>query len=346
MKKRILNLGLLALFLMSLLSCSSHDESLPVRQLKPERAIHQLSDSSFFSDIRSIVYYKDRYFLTDYERDNIFILNKNLELEKTLGRKGKGPGELLGSSQLGLYHDSIFVSNDYKRTIEVFNDTIHLQTLHIPKSLYMKLGLRLGMKDEKIFVSSYNGRNCISGISLHSDSILSFGDLKPYRTPRETRIKNGRHIQVMGNRIVAVSVCRPEMEIYNLSGVKVGAYNYGEIPLVRAFMQYVDRQPKEEDSYDRLASDIYASGNKIFILTLSIGKEGNRHCNTIIEFELADDHIVPVQILDLGNGWFGPICVSNDKVLAYDQRVATLTLYDIPESVETHEMASNNLSEE
>jgi len=337
MKEKRTYTGLLCLFLLSLFSCSSHDESLPlpVKQLKPEHSIHQMSDSSLFSSIRSIVYDKNRYFMTDFERDNIFILNKNLELEETLGRKGRGPGELQGASQLEVYHDSLFVANGFKRTIEVFNAAGHLQTLPIPGTLYVNFGMRLGMKDEKIFVSSYDGHHCISGISLHSDSILGFGDLKPYRTPRETRIKNGRHIQVMGNRIVAVSVCRPEMEIYNLSGQKMGAYNYGEIPLVRAFMQYVDRQPKEENSYDQLASDVYASGNKIFVLTLSIGKEGNRHLNKIIEFELADDHIVPVQILDLGNGWFGSICVSKDKVLAYDERVATLTLYDIPESVQS-----------
>src|SRR5699024_6159510 len=96
-------------------------------------AIDQLSDSSFFCNVTSIDYKDGKYYISDYERGNIFVLDKQLNLINTLGIKGKGPGELLGASQLFVHSaDSVLIYNDGKKSIELFDQERHQSTITLP----------------------------------------------------------------------------------------------------------------------------------------------------------------------------------------------------------------------
>ena len=55
-------------------SCSTSNESIAFKHLKPDLLINVFSDSSFFSDIECLSSYKDQILAADFKRDQIFIL--------------------------------------------------------------------------------------------------------------------------------------------------------------------------------------------------------------------------------------------------------------------------------
>src|SRR5690606_23185391 len=86
-----------------LFSCKSQE--IPVSYLRSDMRIDRLSDSSYLSDVRSMVF--DQYlYVTDYERNQIIKLTPEGELLGYLGAKGKGPGEFLGASDIIVHGDS------------------------------------------------------------------------------------------------------------------------------------------------------------------------------------------------------------------------------------------------
>lgn len=324
--KNILYQSLCLIFVFT--SCSHHQEVLPVQELKKRISINQLSDSSFFSDIRSIAFYKDDFFISEYNRNHIFILNHNLELKKTLGSKGQGPGELLGAGNLFLYRDSIFIINDGKRTIEVFDFNNHLETIRIPQNFSLTSDIRFCLYEKKIFLPKVLPTSSIAALSLDSDSVIEFGHLKKWDTQQETRIKNKRHLNLLGDKIIAIPDCQPNIEVYNMKGELLLNYNSRSIDLVDQFLKFAEKKERTPNSYSQLAQDTYIYGNQIFILIRSVDQNDNVQSNRIIQFELADNKIIPKQILHLGEGWFGYICVTEESILAYNQSSSELILYD------------------
>lgn len=320
---------LLLLSFSILLSCNENNSKLPLHKLTVELSINRFSDSTFFSDIRSLYYHDGKFFATDNVRDNIFLLNSQLELEITLGNTGRGPGELLGASDLFLYHDSIFVLNDYNRTFEIFNRDGHLKTIRLPHQIVgLHSGYRFCVKNGKIILSNPNVSTSISKFSYTSDSIFCFGNLKVFRTEKETQVKNNRHLQMIEEEIIALPDCHPNIEIYNQSGELLVNYEFRNIDLINELLQFTENQNSAPNSYYRLFQDLYVYNNQIFILTLSLNKNGRIQCNKIIQFEMTKNNIIPKKIFDLGDGWFGPFCVTGEKILAFNSRTAELILYN------------------
>jgi hypothetical protein len=65
-------------------------------------------------------------------------------------------------------------------------------------------------------------------------------------------------------------------------------------------------------------------------LTLSVNKKNKIEANKILQFEIKEQTLEPTKILDLGKGWYSPICVSQDYIIAFNQTTSELTKYNLP----------------
>jgi len=323
--KNLLCLTLLMIPLV--MSCGNRGNELPIQALKKEKSIDRLSDSSFFSDIRSAAFHKGKFIISDYGQNKVIVLDSKLELEKTLGSEGKGPGELQGASQVCIYRDSIFIINDYKRTIEVFSPDNHVRTIEPPQSLGLSSFVRFCLHNDQIFLANYHPTASISALSLHSDSITWFGNLKKYGTERETRIKNKRNLHATAGRIIAVPNCQPKIEMYNMEGTLLSEFDARSIGLVNRYVQSIEKEKQGENSYSIIFFDSYVFENQLFVLTASLDENDEAQCNTIIHFEVANSEILPKQILLLGKGWFNPICANGEVILTINRKTDELSLY-------------------
>lgn len=315
------------IYILSSTSCKDDIRHLPKVNLDRELSINQFSDSSYFSDIRSLYYTNGKYYASDYQRDQIFILNNNLELLKTLGQKGKGPGELLGASNIYVNNDTIFVYNDSKRTFELFNSEEHLKTINLLPQHRLSSDIGFAVKKGELYFSSFFSPFSISKYYYKLDSAQFFGRSKDYRTPRERRIKNKRHIHVLENRIVAIPDCQPFVELYTLKGEYINSFDLSNIRPVKKMLEYVGRNNYAENSYSQFFQESYVYKNNVFILITTVEENDEKFTNTLLQLELESDLINPIRLLNLGNDWFDSFCVSDDKIIAFNGSTSNLIRY-------------------
>ncbi|HCY01428.1 MAG TPA: hypothetical protein DG754_14925 [Bacteroidales bacterium] len=316
------------IYMLSGTSCKDDTSHLPTVNLEKDLSINQLRDSSYISDIRSLFYYNGKYYASDYKRDQILILNENLELQKILGQKGKGPGELLGASDIYVYNDTIFVFNDSKRSFELFNSEEHLQTIDLLSQHSFSSGMRFAVNNSEIYFSSFYSQYSISRYYYKLDSAQFFGRSTEYRTPRESRIKNKRHVHVLDSKIVAIADCQPFIDVYTLAGEFVTSFDLSSIDQIKKIIEYVERNNYAENSYFQFFPESYVCEDNIFILITTVGKNDEKYKNTLLELELEGDAIKPVRLLNLGDGWFKSFCISGNKIVAFNGSTAELIRYD------------------
>jgi hypothetical protein len=312
------------------ISCNNNSIQIPTIKLNPVQSVSQFRDSVFLSGIRSIYFDNNTYYLTDYERNKIFVLNKDFELLKFFGEEGKGPRELLGASQIYVNEDSIYVYNDSKDALELFNNGNHIKTINLPYDINFNGDTRFFIRDHLIFMSNPNESSSISCFSIDGILLKNFGDIKKYQTDKETIINNFKHVCFYNDNILAVSDCNPNIEMYKMNGEKIAEYDFSCLPMVKKLMKFTGRQSLSSNSYYVIISDIYIFKNKLFLLTLSVNKKNKIEANKILQFEIKEQTLEPTKILDLGKGWYSPICVSQDYIIAFNQTTSELTKYNLP----------------
>lgn len=304
-------------------SCSDSNE-IGVFKLRKTVEVNQLSDSTFLTDVRSIRNYKEKFYLTDYSRNQIIILDKTLKLINTMGSTGKGPGEFLGADQLYIEEDTIYVMNDGHRTIEVFDRVKHLKTIKFPNSIKLAADKKFVKSDEYFYLSKVDvdGSVCKYGF----DKIVKqFGLIENYKSEKETFIKNQKHILKYKNNIISVSDNKPKLEMYTTSGDLVYKLDYGNIELVDNTMDFIEKQTLTENSYYEFVSDAYVFSNKLYLLILT--HDGQKmFSNKVLEFDINDVGFTVSRILDLGDDWFESICASNDILMASNGALVSFKL--------------------
>ncbi len=328
--KQIIFLIYFFIALFATISCNNESTEVPIIKLNSLKRINEFSDSTFVSGIRSIYFEDKYYYLTDYERNRIFVLDENLNLLKSFGKGGKGPGEFLGAAHIYANNDSIYVHNDGKKTFELFKDGDHIKTIQLPYDMNLNCDMRYAIKDNTFYISNPNKFSSISNVSTKGVVLKNFGEIRKYQTDKETIIKNFKHICFYRDNILSVSDCNTIIETYNMKLEKIYKYNYSEIPIVKNLLNAIQKEKFGKNSYFRIVSDIYVNENKLYLLIASIGENGKKVNNKILQFEIEGKVLKPLNILDLGEGWFGPICVTENFVVSFNHKTSELIKYDLP----------------
>ncbi|MCD8184486.1 MAG: 6-bladed beta-propeller [Bacteroides sp.] len=74
----------------------------------------EFGDESMLSDIAKVVCCKNRIYVLSTEEPTVFIFDAMGKYEKKL-RKGQGPGEVVFVSDLGVYNDTLYVLDSYRK---------------------------------------------------------------------------------------------------------------------------------------------------------------------------------------------------------------------------------------
>ena len=302
----------LIIAVLCLFSCKNQE--MPVSYLRSDMRIDRLSDSSYLSDVRSMVF--DRYlYVTDYERNQIIKLTPEVELLGYLGAKGKGPGEFLGASDIIVQGDSLWVYNDGNRSFEVFRSDGHLQTIRLPDNIDYSGGFNFFLLRDRLFLSSVSETNSLCSFDVKTSAIERFGQPKVFDTDIHTRIRNHRHLSGTDSCIFAVSDNMPVIEKYSHSGQLLETLDYSGIPIVRERLAVI-RENTIPNGYTLLVEDVCYDDGKLYLLLYA--NRGNRiSCSDILVIELSDRNMSCHRLLNLGDSWYGTICVSGSRLYAF-----------------------------
>jgi hypothetical protein len=325
----IKNKNILMLLLLSCLSAGCIKQSRKVGQenLKREASFYQLSDSSYISDVRGIVASNNKFYITDYIRNQCFILDKNLKLTRTLGSGGKGPGEFIGASTVNVFQDTIYIINDGKKSIEIYDINGYLGSLYPTISgAYLK-NSRFVKNKKGLYFSNVNKGGSITNLSSHGE-IKNFGFLKQYSTEKETYIKNTKHLLNYKQNIIAVSNNRLEIEMYNNEGIITTKLNFENLALMKDRMNLISKEKNIENSYYELIPDAYVFNDNLYLL-LTTNKREIVDTNKILEIRINNNNLEIARILSLGEGWFTSFCVTKKHILAYDGQNSKMVMFKL-----------------
>lgn len=309
-------------------SCNQKNNTVDRISLKSEIKINQLTDSTFLTDVRSIGYSNNKIYLTDYKRNQIIILDKNLKFLKSFGTTGKGPGELLGADCLEIINDTIFVVNESKKAIEVFDKFGFIKTIALPTSVQLPLP-RFAKINNSFYLSNPSSNK---NITVYNPPNIqkTFGQLKQYQTPSETAIKSRKHIVKYKNNIIAISDNQPTIEMYDINGNLLSKFNYGNVDVVSKTIDFINQQPKETDGYYMLISDVNIYSNKLYLIIITNAKKDVKS-NKVIEIDIENTNFKISRILDLGKGWFTTFCVTENNLISFDAKNGNLVKFKLKE---------------
>ena len=295
----------------SLLTISCNDKK-EISQVTLEKVVEidQLGDSTFISDVRSLDVYNDKIYLTDYQANQVFVLNSEFELLNTMGGPGRGPGEFMGAEGVAVFQDTVYVINDGKQSFELYDEDGHIQTIAISGSR-LAPGKRFLISENGLFFSTRNANENINSYK-NGRIIDTFGSPGETGSEIASRVKNQRHILGFHNRIIAVSDSRPEIETYDTKGNFISRFNYNE---VKGIKQTMAAQPKAENSYIEIVTDAFLNSGNLYLLVLTTD-EGEKDLNKVLELEIQEEGFEVNRILDLGEGWFSSFVVNDNYLVA------------------------------
>lgn len=313
---------------LSLFSCKQINSDVRIIKLQEDTIISQLSDSSFFADVRSL-FFHDKIYLTDYSRDQIIILDKDGNFIKTLGGKGKGPGEFLGASHLFKNNDTLYIANDAKRCIEVFTDSGYIRSLAFPQTVSLRANSRFFVHGSDFALTSFSDDNSNVFFDMVSGKTKNWGRLIKFTTGKQTRIRNHRHLFKYKSFILSVSNNMPIIEKYDLSGRILDVYDYSRVPVIQQTINHVENEKMGENTYFKMVPDAYLDNEKLYLLITS-RKNDRVSSNHILEITV-NDKMKITAIYILGNGWYNSICISKNQLWTFNVLNGNLSKYTLNE---------------
>lgn len=327
MKK--LNCFLIYFLALIVLSCSKQNTVLKEMVLKQDTVITQFNDSTYFSDIRTMFF--DKYlYVSDYKRDQIIVLNNKAEVIKTLGRKGHGQGEFIGVSHIYVANDTIYAQNDMKRSIEVYTLDGYIKTVPLINIniIQLKTDTRFFYLNNTFYLSTVTNQNSIVAYNIATDSIKHFGKIDRFATEKHTYFRNDRNILLMeGKYIIATSHVVPVVEKYNLKGDLIEEFNYKHILPVQKRLKFIETKKVEINSVYELISDAYIESNKLYLILISNNGD-DVNSNIILEIEIGDK-MKATNLYNLGEGWYGTMCITKNHLWAFDRIKGNLVRFTL-----------------
>ncbi|MFT5892936.1 MAG: hypothetical protein ACI9Y7_003051 [Dokdonia sp.] len=325
-----LKLLLVSGFLFLFYSCSTSNTTAEVDTitLAMETELSRLSDGSFIADVRSIDFKHNQFYLTDYSRNEILVLDEDLVLKNTIGTGGEGPGEFKGASSITVSDDFMYVINDGKQTVEVFKGNEHVETINPQIILSSGTPLRFGAIDNTFYFSNPESQNSVSHYTS-DDEISSFGEIRDFPNLSETLIKNYTHVLMHSRGVITVSDNLPTIVFYDLNKNVLSKMDYSNLPLVQEHLDVLKRNPTEENSYYILASDAYVFLDTLYVL-LTLQNEQGPSSNKVLEIKIdTDGELNMLSMLDLGDGWYTAICANKSNLVSFNTTSGNVIKFEL-----------------
>jgi len=327
------NIGYLYFFIfigLICVQCKSNLEQIRFQYLLT-KSFSTLSDSTFISDIRSIEFRDDSFYFSDFNRGQVIQLNRDLEVLKTFGSNGDGPGEFLGALSLVVDHRNISCLNQGKQSIEIFDEisSQHTNTVKLPPAILgTTLNTRFAAIDGKYFISAPASGSTVAVFDQASQVLFSFGSLVPFQTSFESLIRNCSFVLKSSDSddIITVSDNTPLIRVFDVNGNLKWEEDIGFIEPIKERGYFSENAIKKPNSFHSLFQDAYFSDGHLYLLSIS-GRSSPK-CNELIVLSLNDEGLKFKSIVSLSGTWYSSFAVDDNlNILAYNTSGDQLEYY-------------------
>lgn len=323
--------GLLLVFVIPILFCCQCQRRAADKTLHYQKTFQAatLSDSSYVSDVRCIRYFEGLFFVSDYNRGQVVALNRDLNVMKTYGNAGKGPGEITGA--LGVYptRENIYCVNQGAQSIEVYdlNSGIHKRSIRLPiEILGTTLNTRIFEQEGHFFFAAPASGNLVA-VFDDSGMQFKFGALIPFETSFETMIRNSSFLfQTIESKILVVSDNIPEIRLFDSTGNQELKVDISFIEPIKQRLYFSSNAQKRANSFHNLFEDVYYQDGLLYLLAIS-GKD-KPVCNEVVILSLDKNDVRVHSVVPLDGRWYTSIAVDKSRnLLVYNAGADQLEYY-------------------
>lgn len=309
--------------------CQPRSEGEPITYQKKNQ-VSTLSDSSFVSDVRCIYFFQGLFLVSDYNRGQVIGLDNDLNVVKTYGNAGRGPGEIMGA--LGVYAsgESVYCVNQGAQAVEVFSyrSGIHQYSLRLPTEILgTTLNNRIFERDGLFFFSAPASQSLVAGFDHDSHVRLKFGSLVPFETVFETMIRNSSFLfQAAGGKTLTISDNIPEIRLFDTYGNQELKLDISFVEPIKQRLYFSSKAQKRANSFHNLFEDVYYHDGLLYLLAIS----GNDKpvCNEVVILSLDETGAKIHSVVKLDGAWYSALAVDNSRnMLIYNASADQLEYY-------------------
>ena len=311
-----------------LISCNTEKVKLMMFEIQPNNTVLQINDTVFFSNnITCLKSFENKFYVSDAVNHTVFVFDSNLQLEHTLGCKGKGPGEFNIPIDICLEDSSLYIVDGGNGRINIFerDNSSWTYAQQIPVGLNFVEENSIIIRNEHIY-NTYPSRNIVHIYDMKGEKQRSFGDLVDIKQKIE---RNFMNIVEGSDCMILVGKSEPFFMKYNYKGELLKFKDYSDHDFFKKTMveQKKFYEIYKTNSISNIIGDIVLAKNKLFALY----------------FERKDKHITPkILVLSINNfellaslnlpqGAYTKIDYSeyNECLIAYNSTLGGLQTFDL-----------------
>ncbi|WP_431422737.1 hypothetical protein [Bacteroides hominis] len=306
-------------------SCNNKEKNCSLMYCQPEIEIEEYPDSSFFSNITCMTYYKNKIYVLDKKRGDIVALSDNLKEMEYVSKHGEAPYETTWPFTFNVLDDTVYVVDFGTRSMKKFHKGVFYGDFLLSNANEN----RFSLNDSLIFLSANTDSTSFLMIDkYHPDQQTPMGKVVREKTPFKTIISNKKHILYDKDKgIFSVSDCYPYIEQYNIHGEYIKTFDISSIPIIKEAMAIAEKNSNKENTVYVYICDAYLANDHIYILCSSRSSSGDYRVNTILKLSI-NDEMKHISTYILPHDIYSSFCVSEPYLFA-SQQVAEVTIEKI-----------------
>ncbi len=333
----ILQIKISFLIVIILISCeNSNVSTIKYRNIK---SISILSDSSFLSNSIPQILSKDGFiYISDNNNDRVLKMNRKLDIVKTFGVSGRGPGEFKGPQGVFIKDDSIYVYDEGGVRFNVY-DTEGNYSRCFSLSESKRIGERFLVLDSVLYVNTPFETSPLAAYDLNGKLLFRFGTILPGFNDHERIGRNFRMITEHKNKLLCVSVSEPVIEIYNKEGVLLNNYDLANNKYLVNRLNQINNDYKQSRNSGRvttciLFNDIIVDNNNIYLQFFEPDPEFTVKAEKLLKFKIVNNKMFFESIIEIdeGNGelnYFRRLTILDDKLIAFNGMTRNLNIFQM-----------------
>lgn len=304
-------------FIIILLIACRKEYRVTEESLSVVKCVEHFSDTLFFSKVAKMQTYNDKIYCMDSYQEQIFVLDKNLQLKQVIGKKGEGPDEFKNLSGIFVSQEGIYILDSGNVCLFLYKNTDSLIRVHnftIDEYFIMPEFRFLLEKDTSFIIAASDTKKAFANFDLKHNVNSFWGERFSFNSDTHNRIRNGRNLLKTKDLFVSVSDNMPVVEIYDIcTKRKIKDFDFSEISYVSKQLEYAE---VKNHSYYVLIQDAYIDEDKLYML-ISEKMNDSFYTNLVLVFALKEKCEL-TRILRFPGNIYSTLCVNNDTIYAYN----------------------------
>jgi len=285
-----------------------------------------LSDSSFFGNVRDVLFNNGHLLITDHSQNRLLLCDSSFNTAVNYGASGDGPGEFQGVMRSYIKHNMVFTFDRGNGALSVFSlDGKFVKRVTYPDGIFAFN--RFTADDSlKIYIASPERDSSMVKLDTSGQIVRQFGSVFPSKNRREKMARSERHVLLSkDNQLICVSNSEPHIEFYSTNGKRLREFNLSDSPYLKKRLAFVERQceqdPKNREGTYSLFEDAYLLNEHLYLLYVDQDDKDHPVSDKVLIYAVESDNLQFYKALDLNDRrermWYYVLAVTSDEKMIY-----------------------------